>query len=69
MPKASMDEDYGPVFGKNKVGFAGQALVVKNITKASRVQASPDNHFRLCILPPDAGHHPASHFRRNDVSH
>jgi hypothetical protein len=69
MPEAAMNKDYRPVLGKNKVRLSRQAFVVKQIAEALCVQASPDDHFRLCILPPDASHHSASHITRNDVSH
>ena len=69
MPEAAMDEDHSTILGEDKVGFAGQALVMKDIAKALCVQSAPDHHLGLCVLPPDAGHHPASDFRRNNVSH
>jgi hypothetical protein len=69
MPEAPMDKDYSPMLGKNKVGLARQPFVVKEIPEAPCVQAPPNNHFGLGILPPDTGHHPATYFPRNDVSH
>jgi hypothetical protein len=42
---------------------------VKPEAEALRMEAAPDQHFRLCVLAPDAGHHPAAHFGGNDVSH
>ena len=69
MPKAAVNEDYGPVLGEHKVRFARQALVVEKIAKAVGMQPSPNNQFGLCILAPDACHHPASHLSRNNVSH
>lgn len=69
MPETAMNEDYCSMFGEHKVRLARQALVMEDIAKAFSVQASPDNHFRLGILAPDARHHPASDFGRNDVSH
>ena len=69
MPETAMDEDYGPIPGKHKVGLARQALVVEQIAKALCMEASPDNHFRFGIFAADARHHPASDFGRNDISH
>jgi hypothetical protein len=69
VPETAMNEDYGSILGKYKVGLARQPLVMKHISKTSCMQASPDKHFRLCILAADAGHHPASHRNGYDVSH
>lgn len=69
VPEAAVDEDYGPMSWKYKIGFTRQTLVVEDVAKSFCVKASPDNHFRLGILAPDACHHPASDFGRNDVSH
>lgn len=69
MPEAAMDEDYGAVLGKDEVRFARQAFVVEQVAKALRMQAASDYHFGLGVLAPDAGHHPASHGGRNNVSH
>jgi hypothetical protein len=69
MPEAAVNEDYSPMLREHKVRFARQALVMKEIAKASRMQALPNNQFGLRILAPDACHHPASYLSRNDVSH
>lgn len=69
MPEAAMNEDYGAILRENEIGFAGQALVMKNVTEAACMQPLAHNHLRLRVFSPDAGHHPASHFRRDDVSH
>jgi len=34
MPEAPMNEDYGAVFGEDKVWLTRQALVVKTVAKA-----------------------------------
>ena len=54
-----MNEDYGPVLGKYKVWFTRQTLVMEKKTKASCMQASPDDQFRFCIFTADTRHHPA----------
>lgn len=69
MPKAAVDEDYGSVLRKNKVWFARQPLVVKEVAKTLCMQTSPDGHFGLGVLAADASHHPAPNSNRNDVSH
>jgi hypothetical protein len=54
MPEAAMNEDYGSMLWKHKVWFARQSSVVQHVAETFCVQASPDNHFRLGILAPDA---------------
>lgn len=68
MPETAMDEQHGVPLGEHHVGLSGKGSV-NSETKASRVKGLAEEDFRLRVLSPDAGHHPASYFRRNDVSH
>lgn len=69
MPEAAMNEDDRVMFWEYQIRLPWKSLVVKNITEASRMKASPYDHFGFGVFPPNARHHPASDFWRDNVSH
>lgn len=68
MPEASVHEYNSTPAGQNDVGFPGQVPDMKAIAEAERMQPAPDGKFRLRVLSPDTGHHPASGGGWDDVS-
>ena len=60
VPKAAMNKNHCAKFWKNNIWLAGQVLSMKAKPKATAMQDAADKHFRLRILPTNAGHHPAS---------
>ena len=68
MPETAVDKQHGIPLREYQVGLSGKGCV-NSETKAFRVKGLAQEDFRLRVLSPDAGHHPASYFRRNDVSH
>ena len=69
VPETSMNKNDCLEFWQYDIGLAGQFLAMKPETEALPVQKTADNHFRLCILPFDAGHHPAAGFFVYNISH
>lgn len=53
--------------GEYQVWNASKVPVMKAVAEAQGMQASPDNHFRFCVFPPNACHHAASRSRINDI--
>ena len=59
VPEAPVNEDDGAVFWQDEIGFAGQVLVFWTIdgeAVAKVVEHRAQGQFRLCVVPPDAGH-------------
>lgn len=56
VPEATMNENYSSSRGKHKVGFAGQVFQVQPVSEPGLVEKPPDDHFRPCVTPADAGH-------------
>lgn len=68
VPEAAMNKEHGIPLREDHVGFAGK-WCMDTETKALGVEAFAQEDFGLGVLSPDAGHHPASNLRRDDVSH
>jgi hypothetical protein len=68
VPEAAVNEEGSFPLGKNKVGLAREVRVDAE-AKAACVKATAQHQLGLCILPLDAGHHPAAYRFRNYVSH
>jgi hypothetical protein len=69
VPETAVGEDHCLMLWKYEVGLARQVPYMESKAKAAPVQAGSQDQLRLRILAPDAGHHPAAHFGRYDVSH
>jgi hypothetical protein len=69
MPEATMHEDDGAVLWHHHVRLAGNALRVKAIAQAERVQGPAERQFGLRILSTDPGHHSGAGLAVDDVYH
>ena len=69
VPKAAVHEYRRPPLRKNQIRLSWQAPVMDKEAKAKAMEPSSDQHFRLGIFAPNAGHHPATHLRGDDISH
>ena len=69
VPETAMHKNNRFPFRQDEVGFARQALVVQPEPEALCVEKAADLQFGLGVLAPDAGHHPASGRRIDDVGH
>jgi hypothetical protein len=58
VPETAMNEDNSLIPGENNVGFAGKLSAVQAEAESFGKQLLAEQEFGLCILPPDAGHHP-----------
>jgi len=67
VPEAALHlHDRMPLWQHN-VGPAGQPPVMKTKPKACRMKGLADHDFRFGVAPLDAGHHPRTGFRFNNV--
>lgn len=57
MPEAPMHENNAPEFRQNDVGFSRKARHMQPEPETRRMKPTSQDHFRLCIRRPDAGHH------------
>ncbi len=64
-----MNDYQRPVFRQHDVRLARNILGVKAKAKAKGMQTFAKKYLRASVLRPDAGHHPASHFLVDNVSH
>jgi hypothetical protein len=69
MPEASIRLDDGTVARQHDVGSTGEFLSMKAKSETLAMKAAAEQHFQPGVLSLDAGHHPASGFLGNDVSH
>jgi hypothetical protein len=69
VPEATVRKYHCPISGKNQVWFPWQARIVQAESKTESVQSPSQYHFGLGIFSPNPGHHPASRFGRNVISH
>lgn len=69
VPETSMRKQNRAKLRKDEIGFAGQPALMEPEPETRRMKPPPENHFRLGVGAPDAGHHPASDFNGYDVSH
>jgi hypothetical protein len=69
MPEATMHEDDGAVLRQHDVRLARDALRMKAITKAERMQGPAERQFGLRVLSADPGHHAGAGLAVDDVCH
>ena len=69
MPEATMYEDDGAELRHHYVRLAGNALRVKVIAQAKRVQGQAERQFGLRVLSTDPGHHAGAGLAVDDVCH
>src|SRR5690554_2847610 len=69
VPKTSMHKYCRFVFGKNKIGLAGELFSVQSKAEAGCVQHLPDFNFRFCIFSLNRRHVFASNCRAMYVCH
>lgn len=69
MPEAAVNENHSTVFRQHDIRFSRQAFDVQTVAETLGEQGLADDQFRFCVLAPDAGHHPAADFLRNDIGH
>ena len=69
MPVAAVNEDGSAVAGKNDVRATWQLPYVQSVAKPRSMQETPDRQFGLRVPTTIGGHHPRTHFRRDDISH
>ena len=56
MPEATMDEERGVMFRKNKIRASGQLPIVQPKAETAGVEPAADHHFRLGVSAPDRHH-------------
>lgn len=69
VPETSMGKENRPVSWKNDIGLSWQGALMEPEPETCRVQSASQYEFRFGVFTPDARHHPATHFRGNDVRH
>jgi hypothetical protein len=69
MPETPMHKDDCLETREYEVWAARQSAIVKSKSKSRSVQKTPNDDFRLGILPTDTGHHPTACFAIDDVCH
>lgn len=69
MPEAAHHVYRSVVASQNNIGRPGKATNMDTEAEAPAMEQAPHEKFGLCILSPDAGHHPASGRRVDDVDH
>lgn len=57
VPKAAMNEYYGPVFWEHQIGRTGQISYVKLVPESPSKQKGPKRSFWPSIFPTNARHH------------
>lgn len=67
MPEAAMNKDHDSVPWQDYVGRAGQILGMQSKSIARFMQQTADELFGARILAPNARHHSASDFWRDDI--
>lgn len=68
MPKTSMNKNNFTSPGQRHVRLSGQVSAMKPIPISHGVHHAAHGKLRFRVLAPDAGHLPASFFRRDGVS-
>lgn len=69
MPVAPVNKKHRTISDKDKIRRPRQIFCMEPVAQPSAMQEASDQHFRLGILAADAGHHPRSDLRRDDVCH
>ena len=60
MPEAAIDENYGPILGKDDIRPSGKAPRVQPEPEPTPMQLTPDGELGRRVLAPDSCHHPGS---------
>lgn len=69
VPEASVSEESSPVSRKDDIRLARQGAIMQPEPEPGCMQTTSQHKLRFGVLTPNAGHHPAAHFRGNDVRH
>lgn len=69
VPEAPIHEDRCAVLRKDDVRPSWKIPAVEPEAISARMKTAADEHFRLGVLAPDAGHHFAAFGLRDNVSH
>jgi len=69
MPEAPMHKHDSAEARKYQIRAAGQVLPVKTEAQAARMQATPQQQFRLRVTAADAAHIEPALFRCQNVHH
>lgn len=69
VPETTMNKHDDSTPRQNDVGMSGQVLPVQTEAETCCKEGLADDDFRLCVPPSDAGHHPASRRRVDDIGH
>ena len=64
-----MNEDDSIVLAKEKVGMSGKPRGMQTKAKSAIMKASPQQHFWLCVLAFDPGHHSGPCDLITDICH
>lgn len=70
VPEAAVDEDHGPVFWQDEVGFSREGSVEGTLDRepvAHAVEHRAQRKFRLRVPATDAGHDFGAFFRGEEV--
>ena len=67
VPQAASDLDHRPALREYDVRPSRQVTAMKSESEAKAMQETAHNDLRLCVLPPDRGHHCAAAPRINDI--
>lgn len=69
VPETAMGKENSLVSRKNDIRLTRQGAIMQPEPETGRMQSTPQHQLRFSVLTPDARHHPAAHFRGNDVRH
>ena len=69
MPEATVYKYRHTILRKNNVRGAGKHPVVETESESACMQCLSDSQLWFGVLGPDAGHHGATLFRRNGITH
>jgi hypothetical protein len=67
MPEAAVYQQHGPIFWERQVGLSRYVSWMKPVAESECVERTPKQHFGLCVLAADAGHHPAARLCIDDI--
>jgi len=68
VPETAVDENDRPILTQNQIRLAGKGFAVDTEPDALFEKGFANEDFRICVLPPDPGHHPASGGRINNIN-
>lgn len=64
-----MSEENSAVLREDDIRLSWQGAIMQTEPETRRMQTTPQRQFWSGVLTPDAGHHPATDLRGNNVSH